>query len=127
VVSKWSAESRPGLLRYGLGGVMMTAGLVMGLSVLLINFLFRLGASGEQERDREEEAGGYFDEHGAWLMSGSVPQGVNGRSRAVSSPPSRRGRNDDAAIASRRVVRARGRGHTAAVALGVPWTPADNR
>lgn len=33
-----------------------------GLSVLLINFLFRLSASGDREREREEEARRYFDE-----------------------------------------------------------------
>jgi hypothetical protein len=37
-----------------------------GLSVLLINFLFRLGVSGDEERRREEEARQYFDEHGVW-------------------------------------------------------------
>jgi hypothetical protein len=34
--------------------------------VLLINMLFRMGASGDQERAREEEARRYFDEHGEW-------------------------------------------------------------
>jgi hypothetical protein len=34
--------------------------------VLLINFLYRLGVSGDRERDREEWARAYFDEHGEW-------------------------------------------------------------
>jgi len=73
------------LLRYGIGAVMIVAGIVMlivdpsglgvdgfamavggGLSVLLINFLYRLGVSGDKERDEEERARVYFDEHGEW-------------------------------------------------------------
>jgi hypothetical protein len=72
-------------VRYGLGGMMVIAGIVVlainpggfgvdgfalavggGLSVLLINFLFRLGVSGDREREREEAARRYFDEHGLW-------------------------------------------------------------
>jgi hypothetical protein len=84
-------EPRPGrsigllVLRYGIGGVMVLAGIVMlivnpsglgvdgfamavggGLSVLLINFLYRLGVSGDREREQEERARAYFDEHGEW-------------------------------------------------------------
>jgi hypothetical protein len=73
------------VLRYGIGGVMVLAGIVMlvvdpsglgvdgfamaaggGLSVLLINFLYRLGVSGDREREQEERARVYFDEHGEW-------------------------------------------------------------
>ena len=73
------------IVRYGIGAVMVIAGIVMivvnpggvgvdgfalavggGLSVLMINFLFRLGVSGDRERDREEAARRYFDEHGVW-------------------------------------------------------------
>jgi hypothetical protein len=73
------------LLRYGIGAVMVLAGIVMlivdpsglgvdgfamavggGLSVLLINFLYRLGVSGDREREAEERARAYFDEHGEW-------------------------------------------------------------
>jgi hypothetical protein len=73
------------LLRYGIGAVMVLAGIVMlivdpsglgvdgfamaaggGLSVLLINFLYRLGVSGDREREVEERARAYFDEHGEW-------------------------------------------------------------
>jgi hypothetical protein len=73
------------LLRYGIGAVMVLAGIVMlivdpsglgvdgfamavgcGLSVLLINFLYRLGVSGDREREQEERARAYFDEHGEW-------------------------------------------------------------
>ncbi len=72
-------------VRYGIGGLLVLAGLVLlavnpggfgvegfamavgsGLSVLLVNFLFRLGVSGDREREREEEARRYFDERGVW-------------------------------------------------------------
>lgn len=73
------------VLRYGIGAVMVLAGIVIliinpggfgvdgfamaaggGLSVLLINFLYRLGVSGDREREEEERARAYFDEHGEW-------------------------------------------------------------
>lgn len=72
-------------VRYGIGLVMVVAGLVLlvvspggfgvdgfalavggGASVLLINFLFRLGASGDVERRREEEAREHYAQHGEW-------------------------------------------------------------
>ena len=72
-------------IRYGIGAVMVIAGLVLlivnpggfgvdgfalavggGLSVLMINWLFRLGVSGDREREAEERARRYFDEHGRW-------------------------------------------------------------
>ena len=72
-------------VRYGIGAVMVTGGIVVlivnpggfgvdgfamavggGLSVLMINFLFRLGVSGDREREAEEAARRYFDEHGHW-------------------------------------------------------------
>jgi hypothetical protein len=73
------------IVRYGIGAAMVVAGIVLlvinpggfgvdgfalaaggGLSVLLINWLFRLGVSSDREREREEEARRYFDEHGVW-------------------------------------------------------------
>jgi len=82
-------EPRPSvgmrIVRYGIGVVMVLGGVVMivlnpggfgvegfamavggGLSVLLINFLFRLGVSGDLEREQEEAARRYLDEHGVW-------------------------------------------------------------
>jgi hypothetical protein len=35
-------------------------------SILLLNVLYRIGVSGDAERDREEAARTYFDEHGHW-------------------------------------------------------------
>jgi hypothetical protein len=91
-------RSRPSLgtlaVRYGIGAVMILAGVVMiavnpggfgvdgfamavggGLSVLLINFLFRLGVSSDREREREEAARRHFDEHGVWPDEEPKPTG----------------------------------------------------
>jgi hypothetical protein len=73
------------IVRYGLGGVMVLGGVALlilspaglgvdgfamavggGLSVLLLNFMYRLSVSSELDRDREEEARNYFDAHGEW-------------------------------------------------------------
>ena len=77
----------PGMLivRYGLGAVMVLGGVVMlvispanlgfdgfgmavggGLSVVLFNVLFRMSLSSESDREQEERARTYFDEHGEW-------------------------------------------------------------
>ena len=45
-------------------------GFAMGIgvagSILLLNVLYRVGVSGDRERDDEEAARVYFDEHGRW-------------------------------------------------------------
>lgn len=72
-------------VRYGIGGVIVLAGVVVlavvpgdmgaygfassigaGLSVVLLNLLYRLSVSGDREREREEEARRYLDQHGVW-------------------------------------------------------------
>jgi len=35
-------------------------------SILLLNILYRVGVSGDRERDEEEAARRYFDEHARW-------------------------------------------------------------
>jgi hypothetical protein len=37
-----------------------------GLSVWLLNLLYRVGVKGDRERHREDEARDYFDRHGHW-------------------------------------------------------------
>jgi hypothetical protein len=37
-----------------------------GLSVWLLNLLYRVGVSGDRERHTEDEAREYFDRHGHW-------------------------------------------------------------
>jgi hypothetical protein len=48
----------------GLEGFAMGIG-VAG-SILLLNVLYRIGVSGDRERDEEEAARVYFDRHGRW-------------------------------------------------------------
>jgi hypothetical protein len=37
-----------------------------GLSVALLNVLFRFGAAGDREREEEDRAREFFSEHGRW-------------------------------------------------------------
>jgi hypothetical protein len=68
-------------VRYGIPAALLIAGMVVwGLgsaaggalfisaatAVLLLNLLFRIGVEGDKDRDREEAARRYFDEHGRW-------------------------------------------------------------
>jgi hypothetical protein len=45
------------------GGALLVAA---GLSVWLLNLLYRVGVKGDSERDEEDRARAYFDEHGYW-------------------------------------------------------------
>jgi uncharacterized membrane protein YoaK (UPF0700 family) len=68
-------------VRYGIPAVLFIAGVIVSAvasatagalfisaatAVLLLNFLFRIGVEGDKERDREDAARRYFDEHGRW-------------------------------------------------------------
>ena len=69
-------------IRYGIPLALLIAGVVVGAvtdsfaasalffsagsAVLLLNVLYRIGVEGDKERDREEAARAYFDEHGRW-------------------------------------------------------------
>jgi hypothetical protein len=48
----------------GLEGFVLFVG--AAASILLLNVLHRIGVSGDAERDREEDARAYYDEHGRW-------------------------------------------------------------
>lgn len=48
----------------GLEGFAM--GIGVAASILLLNVLYRVGVSGDRERDEEEAARVYYDEHGRW-------------------------------------------------------------
>jgi hypothetical protein len=37
-----------------------------GMAIYFVNWLFRIGAVGDRERDAEAEARDYFDRHGRW-------------------------------------------------------------
>ncbi len=45
------------------GGALLVSA---GLSVWRLNVLYRVGVRGDHERDREQAARAYFDEHGRW-------------------------------------------------------------
>jgi hypothetical protein len=71
-------------VRYGIPLVLVVAGLIVsatagraglvggalffsaGTAVLLLNVLYRIGVEGDKERDTEQEARDFFDEHGHW-------------------------------------------------------------
>jgi hypothetical protein len=69
-------------IRYGIPLVLVIAGVVAGAvtgsfaasalffgagsAVLLLNVLYQIGVQGDRDRDREEAARAYFDEHGRW-------------------------------------------------------------
>ena len=73
-------------VRYGLPALIFLAGCVVmavdhdsqrgveigamlmgsAFAVLLMNVFFRIGAEGDHDRDREEDARVFFDEHGYW-------------------------------------------------------------
>jgi hypothetical protein len=57
-------------IAWEIGGMFFGA----AIAVFLLNFFFRMGAKGDLERDREEEARAYFDRHGHWPGEGSPPQ-----------------------------------------------------
>jgi lysylphosphatidylglycerol synthetase-like protein (DUF2156 family) len=63
------------------GGVLIAAGhgagnspaaaagvalIIVAIIVWMINWMFRMSVSSNEDRDREEEARRYFDEHGRW-------------------------------------------------------------
>jgi len=51
------------------GGVGIAAGALFfsaGSAVLLLNVLYRIGVQGDRERDTEQQARDFFDEHGHW-------------------------------------------------------------
>jgi hypothetical protein len=72
------------LLRYVLPSIVVVAGIVVmalgseadleggggivsaGLAIFFINWLFRTGAAGDEEREAEDRAREYFDIHGRW-------------------------------------------------------------
>ena len=71
------------VVRYGIPLVLLIAGVVVAAvsgsgivagamfisaatAVLLLNVLYRVGVQGDRDRDREEEARRFLDEHGRW-------------------------------------------------------------
>ncbi len=56
----------------GLEGLAM--GIGVAASVLLLNVLYRIGVKGDLERDDEEAARVFYDEHGRWPDEGPDPE-----------------------------------------------------
>ena len=48
-------------------------------AVLLLNVLYRIGVQGDKERDTEQSARDFFDEHGHW--PDEPPSAARGRQR----------------------------------------------
>lgn len=70
-----------------------SAGIIgAGLSIWLLNVLFRIGVKGDRERDQEDDARVFFDRHGYW--PDEQPPSAGGRPRhrrgAASRPRSPR-------------------------------------
>jgi hypothetical protein len=71
-------------VRYGIPFALLLAGVIVsatagrvgiaagalffsaGSAVLLLNVLYRIGVQGDKERDTEQDARDFFDEHGHW-------------------------------------------------------------
>ena len=83
----WTKLARPTVFffRYGLAAIFIVAGFAAllfapptsryegfsmcvgsGLSILLLNFLFRMGAKGDHDRDDEEAAREFYARNGHW-------------------------------------------------------------
>jgi hypothetical protein len=64
IVAGLIAAAATGFSETGLeGGALLVSA---GLSVWLINLLYRVGVRGDRERDAEDRARAYFAEHGRW-------------------------------------------------------------
>jgi len=57
-------------IAWEIGGMFFGA----AIAVFMLNWFFRMGVSGDLDRDREEEAREYFDHHGHWPGEGPRPQ-----------------------------------------------------
>ena len=86
-------------VRYGVGGVLVIVGFALlvldpsgfgvdgfalavgaGLSIIMLNVLYRLGVEGDAEREQEEQARRYLEEHGEWPED-FRPSGIFGGGR----------------------------------------------
>jgi hypothetical protein len=64
IVAGFILATATGFSETGLeGGALLVSA---GLSVWLINLLYRIGVRGDRERDAEDRARAYFAEHGRW-------------------------------------------------------------
>ena len=73
------------------GGVAIIAA---GISVWLLNVIFRVGVAGERERDAEDAARDFYAEHGYWPDE-APPDAPPQPAPAPASDPHRRAPHDD--------------------------------
>jgi hypothetical protein len=64
-----------------------------GLSVWLINLLYRIGVRGDRERDVEDRARAYFTEHGRWPDEDGPPDRRQNAAERVDSGDGQRRRS----------------------------------
>ena len=58
------------------GGLLISA----GLSVWLLNLLYRVGVTGDRDRSEEDDARSFYDRHGHWPDE-EPPRGAEGDAR----------------------------------------------
>jgi hypothetical protein len=68
------------------GGVAIIAA---GVSVWLLNVIFRVGVQGERERDAEDEARDFYDKHGYWPDEAPPPGSSAGAAEPGDEPSDR--------------------------------------
>lgn len=75
-------------LGHGDNALLGGAGIVgAGLSIGLLNALYRMGSAGDRERDQEEAARAFFDAHGYWPDEQPQPGSRQAPSPHKSRPP----------------------------------------
>jgi hypothetical protein len=72
------------------GGVAIIAA---GISVWMLNVIFRVGVAGERERDAEDAARDYYAEHGYWPDEAPPPAAEPARAPEPPADPHRRAPN----------------------------------
>jgi hypothetical protein len=96
-------------VRWGLPAVVVLAGLIAwafdptvdglegaahiigaGLAILLLNLLFRIGMTGDRERDEEDAARDFYDLHGHWPDEAPPPRPQPPPHRAGTRAPGHR-------------------------------------
>jgi hypothetical protein len=94
-------------IRWGLPAVVVLGGLVAwafdptvdglegaahiigaGLAILLLNLLFRIGMTGDRERDEEDEAREFYSRHGHWPDEGPPAPPAHRVARPAGHEPS---------------------------------------
>ena len=62
-----------------------------GLAILLLNLLFRIGMTGDREREEEDDARDFYTKHGYWPDEAPPPPRSNPHRSTVRPQPRHRG------------------------------------